>query len=211
MSASRERPRSLSACPSSSASRATSARSGRAPCGVHALQPSRAAARELEAGLGVIVRRRQAIDVQVGGAGERLRIVGIERERAREGRLGLVEATDLLQRRGAIVVRLDRARLDARRFLGADERRLEVAMIVALGGAVEQRLERTRRIARRVLLEAALERPRRRRRFARLLRRAHGGALGRRLGRMRNAFAARPKEADRGNQECGPTHDPQRL
>ena len=88
----------------------------------HALESTRAAPRVLEAGLGVIVGRRQSIDVEVGGAGERLGIVGIERERAREGRLGLVEAAELLQRGGAVVVRLDRARLDARRLFGADER-----------------------------------------------------------------------------------------
>ena len=125
-----------------------------------ALEPARAAARVLEAGLGVIVRRRQSIDVEVGGAGQRLGIVGIERERARERGLRLVEPAQLLQRGGAIVVRLDGARLDARGLLGAGERAGEVAVVVAIGGAIEQRVERPRRIARRVLGEAALERPR---------------------------------------------------
>jgi hypothetical protein len=75
--------------------------------------PPRAAPRILEAGLGVIVRRRQPVDVEVGGAGQGLRIVGIDRERAGERALRLVEPAELLERGGAIVVRLDRARLDA--------------------------------------------------------------------------------------------------
>lgn len=72
-----------------------------------ALEAVGAAARVLEAGLGVVVRRGEPVDVEVGGAGERLGIVGVEGERAREGGPRLVEARQLLQGGGAVVVGLD--------------------------------------------------------------------------------------------------------
>src|SRR5262249_6339485 len=111
----------------------------------------------LEASLGVVVRRRQAIDEEVSGAGEGFRIIRVESKGARERRLRLAQAPQLLQRRRAVVMGLNRARLHPRRLLGARQRAGEVLLVIALGGAIEQQVERARRIAALILREAAQE------------------------------------------------------
>src|SRR5206468_12444540 len=93
---------------------------------------------------------------------------------------------------------------------GAHERGVEVAVIVALGGAIEERVEGARRVARGVLYETTFE-------WARgagvaLRRGAHGrplGRLGRRPGRPLHPLATRSYQADRGQHERRTTHVPQ--
>ena len=76
--------------------------------------------------------------LQIRGGLERLRIVGRQRQRQRQRVARVVEAIEVQQRDGAIVVRLDGARRLARGLLGAGERALVVGAVEHLGGAIEQ-------------------------------------------------------------------------
>ena len=105
-----------------------------------------------------IARRRELIDLQVGGRLERLRIVGRQRQRQLERIARLVQPVEPHERDGPVVVRLDRARRRAGRLLGAGERPGVVALVEEQRRLVEQISDR-RVDPGRLLGEAAPERP----------------------------------------------------
>ena len=105
-----------------------------------------------------IARRRELIDLQVGGGLQRLRIVGRQRQRQLERIARLVQPVQPHERDGPVVVRLDRPRRRAGRLLGAGQRAGVVALVEEQRRLVEQIGDR-RVDPGRLLGEAAPERP----------------------------------------------------
>src|SRR5439155_23795236 len=85
-----------------------------------------------------IVASAEPTHVQVGGRAQHLRVVGVERERARVSRARLVETPQLRQRGAAEVVRSDALWIDAPRFAGAFESRLIAPLLEVARGLLEQ-------------------------------------------------------------------------